>query len=273
MTVKGKWSGTVYIDPFTGVELGRRGQTQGFFNVLFKLHSLLWLGDTGKALLAFVALYYLLLLVSGLILWWPRSGRPNWRVELRKGASRALYDLHRVGGATIGLVIALSVATGAYMAWRPLGGFISTLSGVRPLHAPVLPFASRSPRLMLPLDTLVTQAQAQFPDAMIGLVQLPGKAGVPLRVRLKLPDDPPPNGLSSVWLDPFTGKVLAAQRWNALDPGARAVAVIYPLHTGELGGPLLEGVLAIGGILLGAIAVTGLWQWWRRRKSRVAVTR
>ncbi|WP_346730456.1 PepSY-associated TM helix domain-containing protein [Caballeronia sp. dw_19] len=271
--VKGKWSGTVYIDPFTGDELGRRAQTQGFFNVLFKLHSSLWLGDIGKALLAFVALCYLLLLVSGLVLWWPRSGRPNLRVELRKGTSRALYDLHRVGGATIGLVIALSVATGAYMAWRPLGGFVSTLSGVRPMHAPVLPLASRSPRPMLPLDTLVAQAQAQFPDAMIGLVQLPAKPGVPLRVRLKLPDDPHPNGLSSVWLDPFTGKVLEVRRWNALDPGARAVAVIYPLHTGELGGPLLEGVLAIGGMSLGVIAVTGIWQWWRRRKIRVARTR
>jgi uncharacterized iron-regulated membrane protein len=273
LTVHGKWDGTVYLDPFTGDELGRRGEMQGAINVLFKLHSSLWMGATGKALLAFVALLYLLLLVSGLVLWWPRSGRPNYRIELRKGLSRALYDLHRVGGASIGLVIALSVATGAYMAWRPLGGFVTTLSGMRPTHAPVLPVTSLPPRTMLPLDTLLAQAQAQFPDATIGVAQLPAKPGVPLRVRLKLRDDPHPNGLSSVWLDPFTGKVLAVQRWNALDPGARAVAVIYPLHTGELGGPLLEGMLAICGLLLSAMAVTGIWQWWRRRKIRVARVR
>jgi uncharacterized iron-regulated membrane protein len=268
VTVHGKWDGTVYIDPFTGNELGRRAETQGFFNALFKLHSSLLMGATGKGLLAFVALFYLMLLVSGLVLWWPRSGRPNWRIELRKGVSRALYDLHRVGGATIGIVIALSVATGAYMAWRPLGGFVTAMSGARPTKPPVLPHSldpARSPR---PLDTLVAQAQAQFPGAMASIVQLPAKPGVPLRVRLKTPDDPHPNGLSSVWLDPFTGKVLAAQRWDQLDPGARAVVVIYPLHTGELGGPLLEGVVAISGLTLGAIAVTGIWQWWRRRKIR-----
>ncbi|WP_254074089.1 PepSY domain-containing protein [Burkholderia sp. S171] len=75
--------------------------------------------DTGKALLAFVALFYLLLLASGLVLWWPRSGRPHWRVELRKGTSRALYDLHRVGGATIGPLLRCR--------WRPApiqGGFV-----------------------------------------------------------------------------------------------------------------------------------------------------
>lgn len=88
LNVHGKWEGTVYVDPLTGNELGRRSQTQGFANVLLKLHSSLWMGSTGKALLAFVALTYLLLLVSGLALWWPQTGRPNLRVELRRGLSR-----------------------------------------------------------------------------------------------------------------------------------------------------------------------------------------
>lgn len=82
-------------------------------------------------------------------------------------------------------------------------------------------------------------------------------------------DDPHPNGLSSVWIDPFTGEILAARRWDTLDPGARVVSVVYPLHTGELGGPLLEGALAVGGSVPGAIAITGIWQWWRRRKARM----
>lgn len=118
------------------------------------------------------------------MLWWPRTGKPNLRIELRKGLNRALYDLHRVGGASIGLPIAASTATGAYMAWRPLGGFVMTLSGARPAPAPVMPRTSRPPRPALPLDTLIARAQAQFPDAVIGPVQLPAKAGAPLRMRL-----------------------------------------------------------------------------------------
>lgn len=268
VTVHGRWNGIVYVDPFTGNELGRRAETEGFVNVVFKLHSSLWMGSTGKAILAFVALIYLLLLISGLVLWWPRSGKPNLRIELRKGLSRALYDLHRVGGASLGILIAFSILTGAYMAWRPLGGFVTTLSGVRPMHAPVLPPASKPPRPTLPLDTLVARAQAQFPHATIGLIQFPAQPTAALRVRLKLPDDPHPNGLSSVWIDQFTGDVLAARRWDALDPGARAVAVVYPLHTGELGGPLLESLFALGGLVLAALTTTGIWQWWRRRKAR-----
>jgi len=46
------------------------------------------------------------------------------------------------------------------------------------------------------------------------------------------------------------------------------VSVIYPLHTGELGGPLLMTVLGVGGLALFGLSVTGVWQWWRRRKAR-----
>lgn len=210
-----------------------------------------------------MALAYLLLLITGLILWWP----PSWRIVLDKGLLRAFFDLHRVGGATLGLVIAASVASGAWMAWRPLGAFATTLSGAAPSTAPGLPKGSASART-LPLDTLVARAQAQFPGAPIGYVQVPAQADRPLRVRMRLADDPHPNGLSSVWLHPATGEVLAAHRWNELDPGARATAVIYPLHTGVLGGVLLEAVVALGGLALAAMGITGVWLWWMRRRPR-----
>lgn len=53
-----------------------------------------------------------------------------------------------------------------------------------------------------------------------------------------------------------------------LDPGARATAVIYPLPTGVLGGVLLEAVIAVGGLVLAAMGITGAWLWWKRRRPR-----
>jgi uncharacterized iron-regulated membrane protein len=265
------WRGTVYIDPFSGAELGRRGESEGVVNFLFELHSSLFMDDVGRSVLAVVALCYLLLLVTGLILWWPRSGQSGWRVELRKGLVRGLFDLHRVTGATLGVLIAISVATGVYMAWQPLRGFVTTLSGEKPIRAPALPLASRGAvGARLPLDTLVDAARTAFPQSRVYLVQVPAKADQPVHVRLHLPDDPHPNGRTLVWVDPVTGKVLAAQRWNKLDVGARAVAVVYPLHTGVLGGPVLEGVVMVNGVALAGMAVTGLWLWWRRRAMRGA---
>ena len=263
--VRGKWSGTVYLDPATGREQGRRAEDEGFVNVLFKLHSSLLLQDTGKAILASIALAYLALLVTGLVLWWPRRWPPSLRIQLRKGLLRGLFDLHRTGGAVMGLVIAVSVASGAYMAWRPLNDFVTFLAGAKSLKPPTLSNVAAAPDTAPDLDALVALAQARFPNDPIGYVQVPGQVNRPLRVRMRLADDPHPNGLTSVWLHPRTGAVLRVDRWNELDPGARAVSVVYPLHTGVLGGGWLEPVIFLSGLTLGVLGFSGIWLWWKRR--------
>lgn len=265
--VRGPWDGTVYLDPQDGHEQGRRGEADGLRNTLFKLHSSLGLKDTGKAALAWIALLYLFLLLTGLVLWWPRHWPPVLSLELRKGLMRGLFDLHRTGGAVLGLLVSVSVASGAYMAWRPLGEAVSAVAGVKPVKPPKLPKLPRDADPAAPgLDTLLAQARAALPGAPVTLVLLPARQDRPVRVRLALPDDPHPNGLSSVWLDPRDGQVLAVQRWNTLDPGARAVTWVYPLHSGELGGPLLETLVAFNGLALGMLGVTGIWLWWKRRR-------
>lgn len=260
--VSGAWDGVVYFDS-TGRELGRRGETEGLHNLIFELHSTVLLGDAGRALLAFVALSYLFLVLSGLVLWWPQRWPPNLKIHLRRGLHAALYDLHRTAGAVLGLLIAVSVATGAYMAWPPLRAAVSSLAGETQVKAPPVPRDS----LQLPrrsLDELVSIAQTRFPGAMVGYVQAPGGDGKAVRVRFKVEDDSHPNGLSSVWLNPHTGHILSTYRWNELDTGSRIITTLYPLHTGELGGTLLTVLVGLGGLVLAGLGISGLWLWARR---------
>jgi uncharacterized iron-regulated membrane protein len=46
------------------------------------------------------------------------------------------------------------------------------------------------------------------------------------------------------------------------------VAVAYPLHTGELGGVLMEILAGLNGLVLGGLGISGIWLWWHRRKAR-----
>ncbi|MES2251730.1 MAG: PepSY-associated TM helix domain-containing protein [Pseudomonadota bacterium] len=267
--VRGPWDGTLYLDPATGAEQGRRGTHEGAYNLLFELHSSLLLEDTGKGILAIAALAYLFLLVTGVVLWWPARWPPSLRIVLDRGLLRGLFDLHRTGGAVLGLLIAVSVFTGAYMAWRPLGGFISTALGQTPAKAPGVPKGTATgPRL--PLDDLVARAQAVFPGQPIGYVQVPGRSDRPLRVRFRLADDPHPNGIGSVWVHPVTGELLGVRRWQDMDTGNGAVVVIYPLHTGVLGGVVHQAVTALLGLALAGLGLSGVWLWWRRRAVAAA---
>lgn len=267
--VRGAWEGTVYFDA-SGRELGRRGEHEGWFNLLFELHSSLLAGEAGKAVLAASAGAYALLLVSGLVLWWPRRWPPSFSVATRAGGPRFALDLHKVAGSLAGIALLVPVATGAYMAWPPLRDVVTLLAGEPPSRAPAL----RAPRDAGPpasLDALVAAARARFPQGMVGYVQVPAQPHLPVRVRMKLPDEPHPNGLSSVWFHPRTGEVLRATRWDALDAGSRLVNVVYPLHTGALGGPPHLALNALAGALLAGVGGTGWWLWWRRSGWRRGV--
>lgn len=263
--VGGPWHGTVYVDPSSATILGQRGEQEGVVNFLFELHSALLLGKNGKPLLAAIALSCLLLLATGLVLWWPSNWRQAWRMRLDGGATRSLFDLHRGAGSLLGLVIAVSVASGAYMAWKPLSRLVTTVSGDVPVKPPVV---APVPGAAASLQAMARTAQALFPQAGIGYIQLAPQPSQPVRFRMKLPDDPHPNGLTSVWFHPVTGAVLAVQRWNELDAGTKANSYIYPLHTGELGGLAHEVLNAVSGFTLFGLGVTGTCLWWRRRRGR-----
>lgn len=262
------WDGTVYLDPASGREQGRRGEDEGIVALVYKLHSALMLDRTGKAVLAWAALAYLVLMVSGLIAWWPRRWPPSLRMVFNKGALRAWFDVHRNGGAILALLLAVCMASGAYLAWRPIGGWITLASGQAQVVAPKLPAQPAGAVPPRSLDELAASALAAFPDGAIGYLLYTPRTDRPLAIRMRVPDDPHPNGRSTVWLDPLDGTVLAAQRWNQLDSGARINSVLYPLHTGELGGVAGEIMVALLGLGLGALGISGIWLWWRRRGLR-----
>lgn len=260
--VRGKWSGTIYLDPQTGEVLGSRGETDGVMGFLFTLHSSLFAGETGKAVLTLAALAYLFMLATGVYLWWPARWRQALMVRWSAGGLRALFDWHRVTGVLLGVVVLVSVASGAYMAWPPLAKAVSAFSGA-PMTVP--PKVRGAPPQDDIVELAVQRAEDAYPGAMVGYVQVPAKADQPIRVRLRLSDDPHPNGLTSVWLDPSTAKILQITRWTELDLGTRAYSYIYPLHTGELWGlPWMVATFVVG-IALAAYAVTGVLLWWRRR--------
>lgn len=261
--VRGAWEGTVYFDPATAQELGRRGKEEGFFNLLFELHSSLLAGDAGKPVLAAAALAYAVMLVSGLVLWWPARWRHAWTVKTSAGLTRSLFDLHRVAGTLLGLLVLVAVASGAYMAWRPLSGWVTSLSGDTPVRPPAVQAVAGA--RWMPLDEAVAAARKRLPEGFIGYVQVPPQDKGPIRVRIRLPDDPHPNGLSSVWLHPGSGEVLAVHRWSQLDLGARGYSYIYPLHIGEIGGTATLLATLVAGLSLAGYGVSGLWLWWRRR--------
>lgn len=265
--IDGNVQATAYVNPADGKLLGWRAEHDHAAGLIFAFHSELLLGDTGRHVLAVLAAAYLFLLASGLVLWWPVRWRHAFSVQWRARPLRVVLDAHKAGGALLGVFIAVSIASGVWMAWKPLPNWVNALSGHKhPVVPPVPPGAHGQASL----DRMAADALRAFPGARVGYVVLSAGDKQPIRVRLKLADDPHPNGLTSLWFHPATGELLATHRWDALPAGTRSTTWIYPLHSGQLGGSWHLALNAALGLALAALTGSGVWMWWQRRPRPAA---
>lgn len=260
--IRGPWRGTIYLNPTTAEILGRRAETEGTMGFLFALHSHLFAGEIGKIVLTLSAFAYLCLLASGVYLWWPKRWSQAFNIRLTASSLRALFDWHRVTGAILGIGVLVSVASGAYMTWQPFAQAVTYLSGGTATVAPKVQASAPSGNT---IALAVDQARSTYANASIGYIQVPAKPDQPIRIRMRMADDPHPNGLTSLWLDPSNAQILQINHWASLDLGTRAYSYIYPLHTGELWGISWMVITFIFGVTLFGYGLTGILLWWRKR--------
>lgn len=272
----------VYADPYRGVLLGARRPAEFLTGWLFLMHSQLLSGAAGGRVAGVCALILVALSVSGLVVWWPRAapGRAwrAWRraltVTRAAGPPRVAFDLHRaVGFYASGLLLVAGV-TGASLVFHESferAAYWVTASAPPPREPAVL----RAPKTVhrptpLSADLLLAIAERAQPGGTISYLYLPAGPGQPFRVRRRLPGERHPNGKSFVHVDPAAGRVLAVEDGSRATRGARLYSVLYPLHTGVLGGAPTRALAVAGGLSLPVLALSGLLVWWHRARRRRA---
>lgn len=113
----------VFVDPYTGVVLGEHDVDGTLYAWAKKLHGTLLLGTVGDYVIEIAAGFGVLLIVTGLYLWWPRRGR-TWRAALLPSVAasgrRRWRDLHGALGAWFAPVLLFFLVSG--LAWTPYWG-------------------------------------------------------------------------------------------------------------------------------------------------------
>ena len=115
---------TVYVDPYRAQVLGTLPEGGTLAWTIRKLHSLKYFGPVARGFIEMAAGWSLLLVLTGLYLWWPRGGREGRGGVLTvRGQPRQRVfwrDLHAVTGLCVGAVLAFLAITG--MPWSVLWG-------------------------------------------------------------------------------------------------------------------------------------------------------
>jgi uncharacterized iron-regulated membrane protein len=222
------------------------------------LHSRLFMGLAGYALLGSAGLLAALAVVSGVVLYGPFTRDLRFG-EIRKDRSRriAWLDLHNLTGIVTALWLGVVALTGVVNTLEePL--FALWHAGTPPVAGPGGP--------TIPIQRAYDQARAAAPGMIPNSMILPGSTlGAP--------------GAFIVWVhgaSPLTARlfrpvfVSAASGQAALDPTfpwyLTALNLARPLHFGDYGGMPLKVLWALLDLVTIAVLVSGLWLWWGKRR-------
>lgn len=111
----------VYVDQYSG-EIKGRYERSSFFLTMFRMHR--WLLDSmkpdggifwGKMIVGVSTMMFVFVLLSGIIVWWPRTKkafRNSLKITVNKGWLRLGYDLHVAGGLYAFVLLLAMALTG-----------------------------------------------------------------------------------------------------------------------------------------------------------------
>lgn len=285
----------VYVSP-QGRVLGTLDPAKRISTRVSTFHGSLMLGEWGDRLVELAASWTIVMILTGLYLWWPRpfrAGGTVWpRLSLR--GRPLLRDLHRVTGFWIAGLVLVMLASGLPWAgtwgsalkwaraelglvdgrqdWKFGSGAKSAQSlgghdhGAHETMAVTEAFAP--PRNSLPLSSFVAKAQAEamaFP-----ILVLPPHApqrfgpstGNVWTVKSEAQNRPL---VRSVSYDPITGAELSRSDFSDKHPLDRAINYGIAWHEGQLFGLTNQLIGLATAIALFAISVLGVMMWLKRR--------
>lgn len=235
---------------------------------IYELHMHLLGAETGRLVVGWGGLATLILLISGIISWWPRGSWLNALSFKRKAVLiRRLRDLHKHAGVWSLPLLVLLVFTGGLLALPEVKQQFFSAFIVAPDVVPQ-PRSPSSSGATVPLTQALQAAHAALPGSRLTFIDVPGNASEPYRMRVKVSGDPHTRFPGSfIFVDQRSGDVLAVHDVDAGNLSTRISAWIRPIHDGSLAGFWTRVLAVVVGLLPTFMLVTG-FLYWRNRNLR-----
>lgn len=294
----------VAVNPYTGEVLSEMSRRAGWYDFANDIHGTLLLGVTGDRMIEIAASLAMVLIATGLYLWWPRDGQ-GLRVLVPNLAARgrSLWKtLHATIGAWISIVLVLFLVSG--LSWAGIWGekFVQAWSTFpaekwgAPLsdvtHASMNHGATKEVPWALeqaPMPASGSEAGATglaegVPVTLDTIVAFAGQIGFDNRFQLNVPkgdtgvwtisrdsmsnDSAHPTDDRTVHIDQYSGRVLADVKFADYSVYGKGMAVGIALHEGDMGwwNVALNTIFCLSVIF---VSVSGAVMWWMRRPSKV----
>ena len=224
----------VYVNPYTAEVVGKLANQARFSNWAKKLHSRLLQNDNWRWMIELAASWLMVMLLTGIYLWWPRSGQKALPQSGAKGRV-AWKQWHSFIGVALAVMSLTILTTG--LTWSKYAGDqIRTLrDSIGQAPAPVpqnLKSTVLEESAPLTWQAAWESTRRQAPDVMLQLTPPRGQQGT---WRAAAADRGQPEKRFDLVLDAYSGQQLYYSGWDKQTAFSKATAIGIPFHRGEFG--------------------------------------
>jgi len=269
----------VYLDPYTGAVLKVKDMDRDFFRIVLTGHFYLWLPPAiGQPVVASSTLVFVVLLLSGLVLWWPRNRaatrqRLGFRWKPQTQWKRRNYDLHTVLGfyaCWLALVLALTGLVWGFSwfaeaVYRGAGGTGSTV-----YREPLSEAPAQRPAPTPAIDRLWHRLRAKFPRAYSLEVHIPETDRSAISININ-PDQGTLWKIDYRYFDQYSLRELPVKhvygRFGTATAADKLIRLNYDVHVGAIGGLPGKVLAFLVSLTCASLPVTGFLVWWGRRRK------
>jgi len=230
---------------------------------LYDLHYQLLLNNTGAKIIGWFGLVAAVMLLTGLLAWWPRKGQ--WlkalRFKRRNSAIGLLYDWHKLLGLFFIIPLLLLCLTGTMLSLpTETRTILSALSG--PVNTPDIPAEEAIHAVTVSPSVAIAAAQTALPEARLAWIETPAVQGRFYRLRMQVPGDPSLRfPRSYVYIDAATADVLSVFDYRQQGTSNTILDWLHSLHDGSAFGLFGRVLWVVAGIACLVLFIVGLWRW------------
>ncbi|UOQ49299.1 PepSY domain-containing protein [Gracilibacillus caseinilyticus] len=286
---------TIFVDPYTTNIVGELNDQHRIFDRVEEFHGELMLGTWGDRIVELAACWIIILLVTGLFIWFPRKKkRAKGTIIPRLNQNKRIFfrDMHAVTGFWLSLAILFLVFSGLF--WSGfLGTKIQNTATNLGVGYPPSIWVGNAPESTVltkdiadvawPAESMPvpesTHQQGFIPVSINEVVSTANETDVYPTYEVFYPStptgvytisafSPKAQDEATMHIDQYTGAILADYRYEHYEPIGKLIATGITIHKGlEFGlANQIIGALVCLGII--AIVVSGIIMWWKRKPDQ-----
>ncbi|WP_285060085.1 PepSY-associated TM helix domain-containing protein [Pedobacter ginsengisoli] len=281
----GEEHASIYLNPYTGEILEDkrdRSAAEKFFIFVRAGHRFFWLPQKiGSPVVGSACIVFLVILITGLIWWYPKkwtakTREKSFKIKWAAKWKRLNIDLHNVLGFYSFIFVILLTVSGIVFTFEWFeNGIYRGLTWKEKLAAEKPPLSDTTitqVHYKQPVDLLWSRMNTRYGTQKIGSlwISVPEKAREAYRVSINFGDG---TTLYNARIHYYDGKTLKELPWkseeaidyNMLSVGEKIFRMNFDIHTGQILG-LPTKILAFIACIVGAsLPVTGVIIWYNRR--------